>query len=280
MTAKIASIWEMHYQWILDFGYKVLLTVAVLAASYLAAKAIRRSITRANERFERLDATLVPVLTALATYAVYALGTIIVLDILGVNTASIITVLGATALAIGLALKDTLGNLAAGIMLLILRPFRAGDLIKCGTIEGTVEEARLFTTKLQTIDGLFVEAPNSELWNNHITNFTRNGKRRMDIVVGISYSDSIDKGLEVLAQLVREEPRFLNEPPPQAMVKALSDSCVEIQLRAWTSIDDYWNTYFDQNRRVKLAIEAAGLTIPFPQRDVHVVSGNMPGPSQ
>jgi len=280
MTAKIASIWEMHYQWILDFGYKVLLTVVVLAASYLAAKAIRRSITRANERFERLDATLVPVLTALATYAVYALGTIIVLDILGVNTASIITVLGATALAIGLALKDTLGNLAAGIMLLILRPFRAGDLIKCGTIEGTVEEAHLFTTKLQTIDGLFVEAPNSELWNNHITNFTRNGKRRMDIVVGISYSDSIDKGLEVLAQLVREEPRFLNEPPPQAMVKALSDSCVEIQLRAWTSIDDYWNTYFDQNRRVKLAIEAAGLTIPFPQRDVHVVSGNMAGPSQ
>jgi small conductance mechanosensitive channel len=276
MLGYVTALWDLHYAWILDIAYKGALTFFVALSSYFVAKALRKSVDRANDRFDRLDPTLVPVLNAVASYTVYALGVVIVLDVFGVNTTSIIAVLGAAALAIGLALKDTLGNIAAGIMLLILRPFRVDDLIQCDSMLGTVKETGLFTTILETLEGQYICAPNAILWNAPITNFTRNDRRRMDIVVGISYSDSIDKGLEVLSGVVRDEPRFLSDPVPQVMVKALSDSSVDLQIRAWTSFNDYWSTFWDQNKRVKEQIEAAGLTIPFPQRDVHVISGNQP----
>lgn len=160
---------------------------------------------------------------------VYAIGLIIVLDIFGVNTNSIIALLGAAGLAVGLALKDTLCNIAAGIMLLILRQFRVGHFIECGVYTGTVKEIGLFTTILETIDGLYLSMPNSSLWGTPIKNFTRNGKRRMDLVVGISYGDSIDKGFEVLKEIVEAESRFLKDPGPQVMVQALGDSSVNLQ---------------------------------------------------
>jgi small conductance mechanosensitive channel len=265
------EFWVDNSVKIISTGYHLLLALAVLIASRIGAKLVRTSIRKANQKLETLDETLIPVLCATASYAVYAIGLIIVLDIFGVNTNSIIALLGAAGLAVGLALKDTLSNIAAGIMLLILRPFRVEHFIECGSFMGTVKEIGLFTTILETIDGLYLSMPNSSLWGAPIKNFTRNGKRRMDLIVGISYADSIDKGLEVLRQVVEDDARFLKDPAPQFMVQALADSSVNLQLRAWATLDDYWALVWEHNKIIKEKIEAAGLTIPFPQHDVHMI---------
>ncbi|SHF70842.1 small conductance mechanosensitive channel [Marinomonas polaris DSM 16579] len=272
MEELFAQFWQNHSNTIIALGYKIVLAIVIFIASSYIAKAVRRAILNTNSKLNKLDATLTPIFSTVVSYAVYVIGGVFILDIFGVNTASLIALVGAAGLAIGLALKDTLSNIAAGIMLLILRPFRAGDFIEFGSTQGTVKEINLFTCVFETVDGLYIACPNSVLWGGHIKNFTRNGKRRMDIVVGISYSDSIDVGLSVLRQVAGDEPRLLVDPVPQAMVVSMMDSSVNIQLRAWAKTDDYWPTYWDLNKQVKESIEAAGLTIPFPQRTLHVVS--------
>ncbi|PJE57239.1 mechanosensitive ion channel family protein [Marinomonas sp. BSi20584] len=272
MEELFAQFWQNHSNTIIALGYKIVLAIVIFIASSYIAKAVRRAILNTNSKLNKLDATLTPIFSTVVSYAVYVIGGVFILDIFGVNTASLIALVGAAGLAIGLALKDTLSNIAAGIMLLILRPFRAGDFIEFGFTQGTVKEINLFTCVFETVDGLYIACPNSVLWGGHIKNFTRNGKRRMDIVVGISYSDSIDVGLSVLRQVAVGEPRLLVDPVPQVMVVSMMDSSVNIQLRAWAKTDDYWPTYWDLNKQVKESIEAAGLTIPFPQRTLHVVS--------
>tara|TARA_R110001606_G_scaffold63629_3_gene147551 strand:+ start:3457 stop:4323 length:867 start_codon:yes stop_codon:yes gene_type:complete len=272
MEELFAQFWQNHSNTIIALGYKIVLAIVIFIASSYIAKAVRRAILNTNSKLNKLDATLTPIFSTVVSYAVYVIGGVFILDIFGVNTASLIALVGAAGLAIGLALKDTLSNIAAGIMLLILRPFRAGDFIEFGSTQGTVKEINLFTCVFETVDGLYIACPNSVLWGGHIKNFTRNGKRRMDIVVGISYSDSIDVGLSVLRQVAGDEPRLLVDPVPQAMVVSMMDSSVNIQLRAWAKTDDYWPTYWDLNKQVKESIEAAGLTIPFPQRTLHFVS--------
>ena len=268
----IVEFWSSHSESIIGIGYNALLCLIILFASTIVAKGVRRSIRKAKDRFEKLDATLVPILCATATYVIYIIGGVFILDIFGVNTASIIALLGAAGIAVGLALKDTLSNIAAGIMLLFLRPFRTGDFVEIGSVMGSVKEINLFTTILETFDGLYISSPNSVIWGNSVKNYTRNGKRRMDIVIGIAYSDSIDTGLDVLKRIAVEEPRFLQDPAPETMVVSLAESSVNLQLRGWTTIGDYWQTCWDLNKRVKEEIEKAGLTIPFPQRSVHVVA--------
>jgi len=274
MLDKLTGFWNSHSETLINLGYKGMLAIAILIASMLIAKALRRSIYNNNERLQKLDSTLIPIISTVVSYAVYVIGAVFILDIFGVNTASLIALVGAAGLAIGLALKDTLSNIAAGIMLLILRPFRTGDFIEVSSTTGTVREINLFTTILETVDGLYIASPNSVLWGASIKNFTRNGKRRMDIIVGIAYSDSIDHGLAVLKKISVEEHRLLHDPAPQVMVTSMAESAVNLQLRAWANNDDYWQTYWDLNKRVKESIEAAGLTIPFPQRSLHVITGN------
>jgi small conductance mechanosensitive channel len=270
MNEFLLTFWESHSEMILEIGYNGLLVIAVLFASHFVAKFLHRWINRTNDRFERFDETLVPILCTVASVVVYSIGFVIILDFFGVNTASILTLLGAAGLAIALALKDTLSNIAAGMMLLILRPFRAGHVIESGSMLGTIKEVGLFTTILETPDGLYISSPNSSLWGAPIKNFTKNGKRRMDLIVGIAYSDSIDKGFDALQSVIQSEPRFLAEPAPKMMVQAMADSSVNLQLRAWASVENYWDVYWDANKKIKEQIEAAGLTIPFPQRDVHL----------
>lgn len=269
---NIQMFWTNHSATIIGVAYNILLSAAVIIASILIAKVTKRAIHKTSAKLEKLDATLIPIIITTAVYLIYTIGAIFVLDIFGVNTASIIALLGAAGLAIGFALKDTLSNIAAGIMLIFLRPFKVGDFIEFNSIMGTVKEINLFTSILETFDGLFISSPNSTIWGSSIKNFTRNGRRRMDIIVGISYNDSIDTGFQVLQEIIQSEPRFLKEPAPQVMVGAMADSSINIQLRGWTTVDDYWQTYWDLNKRVKENIEQAGLTIPFPQRDVHVFS--------
>jgi len=264
------DLWNLNPDLVLDIGYRLVLAVAVLIAMKITIVMVGHAI----KRIKRLDETLAPVLVTIIRYAVHIVAAVIILDIFGVSTTSLIALLGAAGIAVGLALKNTLSNIASGIMLLHLRPCRKGDAIKCSAASGTVEEINLFATTIKTFDGLYVSTPNGILWSSAITNFTRNGRRRMDIQVGIGYDDSIDRAMEVLRQIVDEDPRFLTDPAPQIMVTSLGDSSVNLELRVWANNDVYWTVFWEKNKLVKERIEAAGLSIPFPQMDCHLISND------
>jgi small conductance mechanosensitive channel len=191
-----------------------------------------------------------------------------VLGQFGVQTASIIAAIGAIGLAIGLALQGTLQNIAAGMMLLFLRPFRIGEWIKVGAVEGTVEEIGLFATRLRAIDGTYILAPNSKLWNEPVYNVNRNGVRRNDVTVGIGYGDDIDFAQETLIELARADRRVHGVPAPTAFVSALGDSAVSITLRYWTSDMDFFSTKLDLTKLAKVTFDRKGISIPFPQQEV------------
>lgn len=269
MQDWIINFWNSHAPLMLRVGYQIILMLAVFIAAGIIAKMLRSSVNRSAKRLAKLDPMLIPIFAGLVGYSVYVIAVVIVLDIFGVNTNSIVALLGAAGLAVGLALKDTLSNIAAGIMMLMLRPFRSGDFVSFNSTSGTVEEINLFNTILTTADGQYVSAPNSNIWGATIQNSTRNGKRRMDVMVGVAYDDDLNAGLAALRKIVDAEPRFLPDPTPQLMVQSLGDSSVNLQIRAWATVDDYWPLWWDMQRVVKEEIEAAGLTIPFPQRDVH-----------
>ncbi|MEX0624014.1 mechanosensitive ion channel family protein [Saccharospirillum sp.] len=277
MLDWITNFWVENSPFILSVGYNLLLVIAVFIVASIVSNTVKKSIRNSGKRIKRMDPTLIPLFAGIAGYAVYIVAVVIVLDIFGVNTNSIVALLGAAGLAIGLALKDTLSNIASGIMMLILRPFRVADYITFDGTGGTVEEISLFTTILKTPDGQYISAPNSNVWAATIQNSTRNGTRRMDVVVGVAYDDDLDAGFRALQKLIDDEPRFLKDPTPQLMVQSLGDSSVNLQIRAWATVDDYWTIWWEMQKKVKVAVEAAGLSIPFPQQDVHHYNvGNMP----
>ena len=253
-----------------EVAKNIVISLCILFLCFILSKFLKSLIERMIGKSQSIDSTILPVLNSLMKFIVYTVGIIVILDLFGVNTASIVTLLGTIGLAVGFALKDTLSNIAAGVMLLILRPFKVGDFIECSGNSGKVIEINLFTTILETADGIYISTPNGSLWGNSIKNFTKNQKRRMDIIVGISYNDSIDDAISVLKSIIDKEERILKEPGAQAMVTSMADSCVNVQLRCWCSVTDYWDVYWKLQKEVKVEIEAAGLSIPFPQRDLNV----------
>jgi len=267
---KLLVFWHNHSETIMTLGYKLILALAIVIASALIARSVKKTIKNSKSPLKKVDNTLLPILSSVAGYLVYIIAGLFILDIFGVNTASLIALMGAAGLAIGLALKNTLSNIAAGIMLLVLRPFKVGDFVDASGTVGSVSEINLFTTIFKTNDGLYIASPNGKVWGGNIKNFTRNGKRRMDIVIVISFADSIDDGLNVLKESAASESRLLPERAPKVMVASMGESAVNIQLRAWTVNGDYWQTVWDLNKRVKESIEQAALTIPFPQRTLHI----------
>jgi small conductance mechanosensitive channel len=193
-----------------------------------------------------------------------------VLGQFGIQTASIIAVLGAATLAIGLALQGTLSNVASGVMLLIFRPFEVGQAISVGGISGSVVEIGIFTTTFKTFDGLRVVAPNSRIWGNEITNFSANDTRRLDIAVGIGYNDDMDKAIEVLLTMLKNDDRVLQDPAPEVMISELGDSSVNIIVRSWIEREHFWSAKWDLTKRTKEVLDSNNINIPFPQRDIHV----------
>ncbi len=255
----------------------VLPAIGTAVATFFIGRWTRLIAHRLFRRMDDVDRSVEKVVGTCLAWAVYTAGVVATLSFLGVNTNGLLAALSAMGLAIGIALKDTLGNVAAGLQLLFLRPIRTGDYVQCGSVAGTVQDIGLFSTLLKTFDGLFVSAPNSLLCNAPLTNSTMNSTRRIDIPVSISYRDSIDTGLRVLLKWAADEPRLLQDPEPRAFVSKLDDSGVVLTLRIWVPREIYFDVLFDATRGVKLAIEDAGLTIPFPQRDVHL-DAPLPGP--
>ncbi len=253
-----------------DYGLDVLGALAILIVGLIVAGWARRGVLRALNRVPRVDETLKPVIASIVRYGILVFVLIAVLAQFGVQTTSIIALLGAAGLAIGLALQGTLQNISAGIMLLFLRPFRVGDYIDAEGLSGTVDEIGLFTTHMRTYLGIYLEVPNAKIWNRAILNYSRVTARRLDVVVGISYGDNIDNAQAVLLELMTSDSRVNAEPAPQVLVTELSDSSVNLDLRCWAGPDDYWAVLFDLNKAVKQRLDAEGITIPFPQRDVHL----------
>lgn len=218
-----------------------------------------------------MDTSAKPLVFSLFSYCIYIVTLLLVLHVLGVNTAGIVAMVGAASLAVGLALKDALANIASGLLLLFLRPFKAGDYIECGNIKGDIVGISLFNTTLKAIDGLYISAPNSSLWGQPIVNFSKNPLRRLEITVGIDYGDSPEKALDIMRDVVAGEPLFMRKPEPQFFVAGLEDSCVNVTFRAWARTQDFFNLKWKYTAEIKKRFAEENITIPFPQRTVHLV---------
>ncbi len=266
--AANGTFWGINQAIFVNAGRILLLCVFVLIICMFLTYLARKAIEKALQKIPGLDQAMAKMLYTLVRTVIWIITALVILDLFGFNTSSILTVLGAAGLTIGLAMKDSLSNVSAGIMLLALHPYKAGDYIDCGTVSGIIRELGLFTTILQTVDGLFVSVPNSVLFGNPIKNYSRNPLRRADITVGISYSDNLVDGLKALQGLMEADDLILKTPPPQVMVADLADSSVNLTLRYWTATADYWTVFWRIKGALKETLEGAGLTIPFPQRVV------------
>ena len=277
MDKQTQEIIEEVVAIIIEYGVDIVGAIVLLIIGWTVAGWARRGVRHALERVPRMDETLKPFLAKLVWYVIMAFVLVAVLSQFGVQTTSVIAILGAAGLAIGLALQGTLANVASGVMLLFLRPFNIGDYVDAGGIAGTVVEIGLFNTEIKTHNGLCLIVPNKIIWESPITNFSRNPTRRFDITVGISYGDDVNGATDLLMGLLTGDERILDDPEPLAVVEELGDSAVIINLRAWTRAEDFWAAVWDLKKAIKVEFEVAGYSIPFPQRDIHIVSGDLLG---
>ena len=266
------------WTWAIDFIPHLVAALLILIIGWIVAGWAGRAIRGVAKRTDKIDQTLSPVLGAIVRYSILILVVVAALAQLGVQTTSVLAALGAAGLAIGLALQGTLANIAAGMMLLWLRPFGIGDYIETSNVAGTVEEIGLFHTQIRTWDGIYKFVPNSGLWNVTLTNYTRNPTRLILLEFGISYEDDIAEGRRVLAQTAAKHPGVLKDPPPVVVPLSLGDSSVVLQLRAWAPTATFWDVRWDLTQSGKRDLEAAGITIPFPQRVLHVAGPSAPPP--
>ena len=225
-------------------------------------------------KLKRVDPTLTPILASIARYAGLILTFVVALGQFGIQTTSIIAVLGAAGLAIGLALQGTLSNVAAGIMLLLLRPFGVGDWIEANGISGTVQEIGLFSTQIDTFENVYISVPNSSIWSSIIINHSRHKVRRMDIDIGIAYEANLDEAEKALMALCADK-RVHKVPAPQFLVVAYGDSAITVRLRLYADYSQYFQLNWDLNRRLKETLEAHNIEIPFPQLVISKKSDDM-----
>ncbi|MGB0682666.1 MAG: mechanosensitive ion channel family protein [Magnetovibrionaceae bacterium] len=253
------------------YGMSVLGAVVILFVGFWLSGKLAALTRTALDKAESIDAMLTGFFSQLVRWAVVIMTIIAVLNQFGVQTTSLIAVLGAAGLAIGLALQGTLSNIAAGVMLLMLRPFKVGDYVDAGGTAGTVKELSLFVCKLDTPDNVRITVPNSQLINAAISNYSYNETRRLDLVFGIGYDDDMDQAAKIIMDMAKKEKRVLKDPEPMVAVSELADSSVNLTFRFWCAKQDYWDLKFGFTRDVKLAFDAKGISIPYPQRDVHMI---------
>jgi len=251
------------------FGLKILAALLILVVGRWVARLVRNVIEKMMAK-NNVDATLVPFVGNLIYFALITFVILAALAHLGIQTTSFIAVIGAAGLAVGLALQGSLANFAAGVLMLIFRPFKVGDFIEGAGVSGIVEEINIFTTHLRTVDNKTIIIPNAKITSDNITNYTKKEKRRVDLVVGVSYGDDIGKVKRVISDVLDGDGRVLKDPAPTVAVLELGESSVNFAVRPWVNTADYWNVYFDTTENLKKRFDAEGIQIPFPQRDVHI----------
>jgi small conductance mechanosensitive channel len=233
------------------------------------ARRISNLLSKLLEK-NNFDLALVSFLTHLTYYALVVLVVVAAAGRLGINTASFLTVIGAAGLAVGLALKDSLSNFAAGVMIVLFRPFTIGDVVSTAGITAKVEKITIFNTHFCSPDNQLIIVPNNKIIADIITNINVKDTRRVDLTVGISYSDDMAETKEILARLAKEDSRILADPAPFIAVAELADSSVNLVFRPWVKTADYWDVRFDLTEKIKNRLDEAGISIPFPQQDVHL----------
>jgi len=259
----------------IEWGMRLLSALVIIVAGYAIGNWAKNRIAG----IKRLDATLITFFGGFVKYAIVAVSLITVLGQFGVQTASLLAVLGAAGLAIGLAMQGTLSNVAAGAMMLVLRPFNVGDYIQvggAGGLGGTVTALGLFGTELATPDNVYIFVPNSKIWGADIWNYSRNALRRQDIKVSISYGDDINKAMDILSGILAGEARVMKDvegKKPEVMASAMADFSIDLIVRFWSRREDYWGLKWTLTKQIKEALDAGGITIPFPTRTI-LMAGN------
>ena len=254
---------------LMTYGPKLLLAIITLIIGLWIIKLFVKGIGRAMEK-GNVEATLHKFLLGLISVILKVMLIISVASMVGIQMTSFIAVLGAAGLAVGLALQGSLQNFAGGVLILFFKPYKIGDFIDASGFMGTVKEIQIFNTILKTVDNKTIIIPNGTLSNASITNFSTEPTRRVDMTFGIGYSDDIIKAKNVLESILKSDNRILNDPAYMIVVSELADSSVNLVVRAWCNSADYWGIYFSMQEKVKLEFDKQGISIPFPQRDVHV----------
>ena len=266
---------EETIQKVLDYGATYGLSILAAVVIFIVGKWIARIISNAIDKLlikQKVDPSLSSFAKNLIYYALVAFVAIAALSKLGIQTASFIAVLGAAGLAVGMALQGSLSNFAAGVMILVFRPFKVGDFVSAGGAAGTVKEIQIFNTILGSPDNVKVIVPNAQITSGDIKNYSANSTRRVDLVIGVSYSDDLQKTRKVLEEVLASEAAVLKDPAPTIAVSELADSSVNFVVRPWVKSGDYWPTYFSLTEKIKNELDRNGISIPFPQRDIHVIN--------
>lgn len=264
-----AGVWTMIQTSGVDLGIRIITAIAIFFVGKWVVALVIRGLMKAMQKGD-VDTTLRRFVSNLARMVLMLFVIIAAINHLGIQTASLIAVLGAAGLAVGLALQGSLSNFAAGVLIVLFRPYKVGDFIEGGGVSGSVEEVQILTTVLKTGDNKRVIIPNSQIMGTTITNYSANPTRRVDLVVGVSYSDDLDQVRKELEALVAADERILKDPAPTIAVSELADSSVNFVLRPWVNTADYWAVYFDLTERVKKRFDEVGVSIPFPQQDVYI----------
>jgi small conductance mechanosensitive channel len=256
-------------KYLTEFGVHIVSALVILVIGFWISKALTRILKNVLTK-RNVEPTLVGFLTSSLKFALYLFVIIAAVGQLGVETTSFIALLGAAGLAVGLALQGSLSNLAAGIMLVIFRQVKVGQFIEGGGASGTIEKIGTFNTTLVTIDNKVIYIPNSKLINDNIINYNEKDIRRIDMVFGISYSDDMAKAKAIINSILSADTRILKDPVPQVVIAKLDESSVNINVRPWVKTPDYWVVHFDLLESIKKKFDEEHITIPFPQRDVHI----------
>ena len=261
------------YECLATYGLSVLGAIVIFTVGHWLAKLISKLVGKGMTK-AKVDVILAKFIQNFCYTALLVFVVIAALAKLGIQTTSFIAVVGASGLAIGLALQGSLANFASGVLMLIFKPFKVGDFVEAAGAEGTVTEIQIFNTVLAAPDNIRIIIPNAQVTGGNILNYSANGTRRVDLVVGVSYEDDLKKTQEVIEQVLTTDDRVLKDPAPTIAVSELGDSSVNFVVRPWVKPADYWDVYFDITAKVKLSLDQNGISIPYPQRDVHMIPSN------
>lgn len=280
IDAKTAVLFVADWMTSWDGGLGVVLKLFVLAVAIwilmIVARILKRTSARGLERVPNLSKLLKSFIVVCVYWMTFVLGILLVLGLFGVNVTPLFAVFGGLSFILGFALQDTLGNLASGLMIMILKPYDTGDYIQVSGTAGFVDEMSVVSTRIRTVDNQIIVVPNSKIWGDVITNVSASEERRVDLVFGIGYSDDTQLAIRVLNDLVDAHPKCLKEPASEIFVGELGDSSVNIFCRPWSKSGDYWAVYWELTGQAKERFDQEGISIPFPQRDVHIIHDDAP----
>lgn len=265
----LGSIGEKATEVVSLYGLSLIAAIVIFVVGRFVANLITKGLRGVMEK-RKVDPSLIGFTTGLAHALLMTFVIIAALSRIGIQTTSLVAIIGAAGLAVGLALQGSLSNFAAGVLIIIFKPYKVGDYVVAGGAEGVVEDIGIFTTTVVTLDHRTQIIPNSVATSGVIENYTKKGIRRLDLVPGVSYGDDIRKVKKVLEEIISAEPKVLSEPAPFVGVMEMADSSVNFAFRPWVKVEDYWDLYFQFNEQIKTRFDEENITIPFPQRDVHL----------